>query len=227
MAEEMTLREFQRRYRAHEFESADPDVQIAAGWYDWFCGEDELPVRLKEIWGILGGITSDYVLDNYRVWFKNNWPTVGPLYDDVRFEPMDQSRRDELFFLVTIGDTREEAKYAIVTGRNDYVVERSLDDIHEVQKFINRWETELHNVEFYAKREQKRLEIEALEKEYVKEWRWAKPSRNQKRKFFPWMRSLKNWKKIWLQTGRIRRAGSGRNRVSIAGRISSRSEIRT
>lgn len=167
MAEEMTLREFQRRYRAHEFESADPDVQIAAGWYDWFCGEDELPVRLKEMWGILGGITSDYVLDNYRVWFKNNWPTVGPLYDDVRFEPMDQSRRDELFFLVTIGDTREEAKYAIVTGRNDYEVERSFDDIHEVQKFINRWETELHNVEFYAKREQKHLEIEALEKEYA------------------------------------------------------------
>lgn len=101
------------------------------------------------------------------MWFKNNWPTVGPLYDDVRFEPMDQSRRDELFFLVTIGDTREEAKYAIVTGRNDYEVERSLDDIHEVQKFINRWETELHNVEFYAKREQKHLEIEALEKEYA------------------------------------------------------------
>lgn len=34
-------------------------------------------------------------------------------------------------------------------------------------------------------------------------------------------------KKIWLQTGRIRRAGSGRNRAPIAGRISSRSEIRT
>lgn len=101
------------------------------------------------------------------MWFKNNWPLNGPFYDDARFEPLDQSQRDELFFLVTIGDTREEAKYAIITGRNDYEVERSIDDVREVQKFINQWEEELHSVEFYAKREQKCLEIEALEKEYA------------------------------------------------------------
>lgn len=47
MAEEMTLREFQRRYRAHEFESADPDVQIAAGWYDWFLERTSFRFALK------------------------------------------------------------------------------------------------------------------------------------------------------------------------------------
>lgn len=51
----MSLREFKSRYENGDFESKDVNVQIAAGWYDWFCTEDGLSGRLKRnIWPILG-----------------------------------------------------------------------------------------------------------------------------------------------------------------------------
>lgn len=82
----LTIREYLEKFDNGDFESKDVDTQCAAGWYDWFCKESllanktiKLTMKLRQI------LKSKKINQNTMcVFFKNNCPMVGSLYDDFR-----------------------------------------------------------------------------------------------------------------------------------------------
>ena len=82
-----SVREFIERFDNGEFDSSDVDTQIDAGWYDWFCKSSSLRNKTLKLAPIVKRLAkSDKIdIDNMYVWFKNNCPAYGNLYDDIRF----------------------------------------------------------------------------------------------------------------------------------------------
>lgn len=137
MREEMSVRQWQEKFRAGDFNSQDRYVQCQAGWYDWFCRDHALAGRLKKIGKVVMGITGTFILDNYYVWFKNNCPMVGPLYDDVRFEPLSGERGGD-YFVVSLDSPYEQGKWALYTERFGFdAPEFECADVREMTKYIN------------------------------------------------------------------------------------------
>lgn len=119
MPDRMSVRQWQEQFRAGAFDSPDFATQCKAGWYDWFCKDEALAGRLKKIGKVVMGITDPFILDNYYVWFKNNCPVGGPLYDDVRFEPL-IGERDGKYFVVALDSPHEKSKWVLYTERHGF-----------------------------------------------------------------------------------------------------------
>ena len=135
--ERISVRQWQERFRAGAYESKDLKVQCAAGWYDWFCQDQALAGRLKKISRVVMGITDPYILDNYYVWFKNNCPVVGGLYDDVRFEPL-SGDRDGKYFVVSLDSLHESLRWTLFTEQYDFgAPEYGCENVRDMVKYIN------------------------------------------------------------------------------------------
>ena len=141
----ISVREWQQRYKAGAYDDKARDVQIAAGWYDWFCPDDSLSGRLKKIAPVVMGITEPFILDNYYVWFKNNCPVIGPLYDDVRFELLN-GQRDGKYFLVSRASPHEKKLWALTTERFGFKEpEYECQKVRDMVAYINRLGYELEH----------------------------------------------------------------------------------
>jgi len=87
MATNYLLKDWIMKYKNNEFDSKNVGVQCDAGWYDWFCNDQSLLGRLKRMAPKVIKISKSKNLDpnSTYVWFKNNCPCRGGLYDDFRF----------------------------------------------------------------------------------------------------------------------------------------------
>lgn len=93
--------------------------------------------------GLSWGITEPAILDNYYVWFKNNCPLDGPLYDDVRFEPLEGDRCGR-YFVVSQDCPYEKQKWTLYTERGGFQEpEFGCQSVREMQRYLNEHGKEL------------------------------------------------------------------------------------
>ena len=143
MRENISVRQWQTMYRMGAFSNKNTSVQIEAGWYDWFCQVESLAGRLKQIAPVVMGITDPFILDNFYVWFKNNCPLNGPLYDDVRFEPLSGERGGN-YFLVIKDSPHEKSKWTLYTERYGFQEpEFQCGNVREMIRYLNQLGPEL------------------------------------------------------------------------------------
>ena len=112
MRNETSVREWQVKFNLSGFDNPDRRTQIDAGWYDWFCRDTSLANKTKKMGRIIkqvkdGGKVN---LDTMYVWFKNNCPLNGPLYDDFRFADIETG---DVQFTIQIDCCWNNSKYAV------------------------------------------------------------------------------------------------------------------
>ena len=112
MKDRISINEWINKFLSGEFDSQDIRVQIQAGWYDWFCKDSSLVNKTKKMGNIVrqvkrGGKVN---LDDWYVWFKNNCPLNGPLYDDFRFASLETG---DVQFTIQINCCWNKHRYAV------------------------------------------------------------------------------------------------------------------
>lgn len=125
------------------FEYNDRKTQIEAGWYDWFCRDTSLAGKTKRMGGIIKQVKAGGKVDveGWYVWFKNNCPLNGPLYDDFRFADM---ATGNTMFTIQINCCWEKHRYVVFGRKNDFDSPLfETDSSRELVKWLNTpWEEE-------------------------------------------------------------------------------------
>lgn len=119
-------------FKQGQFEKVDIQTQIDAGWYDWFCTDKSLARRLAGMGPKVVRIARSEKFDASKcyVFFKNNMPVVGDLYDDFRI--CDRESGDVLYTVSSknIDGKRVNEVWGRDNNFNSAVVSGSMKDIY-------------------------------------------------------------------------------------------------
>lgn len=136
--EQKSLRQQLKEFEDGMYNNTDTIVQIDAGWYDWFCKDKQLARKTQTLYRKVKQIaeSSKINLDTMYVFFKNNCPLDGTLYDDFRICSLETG--DVIFTVTPKSGFRKDKGRSEIYGRennfNGPIVVGSWEDI--VQWFI-------------------------------------------------------------------------------------------
>lgn len=135
------IRQWRQNYKAGKYDNNDVETMCEAGWHDWFCKDTSLKNKIKKFTLFINKITNDYILDNFYLYFKNNCPCCGPLYDTIGISPINEDENPEMHMGITIDSPYEDTRFALYTENNNYenVIETNnkkeiIDYINNIQK---------------------------------------------------------------------------------------------
>lgn len=138
MEKQIKLSDWIQRFNLGEFVSPDTTTQIKAGWFDWFCRDTSLANKTKKMGNIIKQIQPGGKVDlgTSYVWFKNNCPINGPLYDDFRIADIETNNN---LIVVQINCVRNDSKYTVYERLDGF--EKPVfqtDSSRELVKWLNQ-----------------------------------------------------------------------------------------
>ena len=115
----LTLREFICNYENGEYNDTSFEAMVRAGWYDWFCKDTSLKRKLDKLFPKVKqiSISAKVDLDKMYVFFKNNCPIHGSLYDDFRI--CDMETGDVIYTIIPASGHKVIKGQAQVWGREN------------------------------------------------------------------------------------------------------------
>ncbi len=123
------VQEWIKCFNNGDYNDYSRNVQIEAGWYDWFCSDWELKLKTMKMGEIISKIKDGKInLKSTYVWFKNCCPCSYPLYDDFRFADIVSG---DVIYTTVIDCGYDNKKYAVYGRSNDFVsplFETNMDD---------------------------------------------------------------------------------------------------
>jgi hypothetical protein len=134
----MTIREYLKRYDSGEFSVPDVDKQIDAGWYDWFCDDKSLMNKTKSLTSRLKRIVNSAKVnqDTMYVFFKNNCPLYGSLYDDFRI--CDITTGDVIYTITPSSGHKDIKGRSSVSGKeNDFQYPLAEGTWEDIVRYFN------------------------------------------------------------------------------------------
>lgn len=144
MPNELSVRQWQERYRAGAFRGKEVAVQREAGWWNWHCRDDALAGRLTRIAPVIMGLNEPAILDGFTVWFINEIGRDKLVYDSVRFEPLARPRDNAKFFKVDFCGLDEPDRWTLYTGRFSFhAPEFGCGHVHDMTRYIDNLGQEL------------------------------------------------------------------------------------
>jgi len=132
---DISLKQWISNFKSGMYDAHDVKTQCAAGWYDWFCKETSLGGKLQRLAPKVLQVAKSKKVDpeTMYVFFKNNCPMSGPLYDDFRI--CDIQEQNVIF---TITPKSGHTGKAEVWGReNDFKEPLASGSWKDIKAFFN------------------------------------------------------------------------------------------
>ena len=130
-----TVKDWIRRYNNQEFNDNSFETQVEAGWYEWFCEQEELLSKLNKMAEIITGIKNEYILNHYEVKFYNRYPINYRLYDEILLKHLDA--KEEYFLSIKIDSPYSKNKYLLEYWSIENKKIWSFDNKETLLEFIN------------------------------------------------------------------------------------------
>jgi len=146
MEERINLHAWIGSYICGDFDKEDVKTQIKAGWYDWFCKDSSLAKKTKKMGNIISQLREGGKVNfsSWYVWFKNNCPLNGPLYDDFRFADLETGKVQFTIQLDCCWNNKKYTVYGRRTPDSEFESGKPLfetDSVRELIKWFNQpWE---------------------------------------------------------------------------------------